>query len=95
MKSGLTTAQQKSNENQTGSRGSKPTSSPNSPNTSGFGGLGNLSNLAANLGGDGDGGSGFDIGSLMNNPAFMNMAQQMMQSGALGDILNNPNVAEM
>ncbi|CAJ0847006.1 15983_t:CDS:2 [Entrophospora sp. SA101] len=71
MKSGLATAQQKSNEinDQTGSRGTKPNSNSSLPNAGGLGGLGGL--------------------------AFMNAAQQMMQSGALNDILSNPNVAEM
>ncbi|CAO3611230.1 unnamed protein product [Cunninghamella blakesleeana] len=36
-----------------------------------------------------------DIGSLLNNPALMNMAQQMMQSGALDQFMNNPNMARM
>jgi tetratricopeptide (TPR) repeat protein len=36
-----------------------------------------------------------DLGSLLNNPALMNMAQQMMQSGALDGLMNNPNVARM
>ncbi|CAJ0836603.1 3079_t:CDS:2 [Entrophospora sp. SA101] len=71
MKSGLATAQQKSNEinDQTGSRGTKPNSNSSLPNAGGLGGLGGL--------------------------AFMNAAQQMMQSGALNDILSNPNVAEI
>jgi small glutamine-rich tetratricopeptide repeat-containing protein alpha len=36
-----------------------------------------------------------DLGSLLNNPALMNMAQQMMQSGALDGLMNNPNIARM
>ncbi|KAI8144361.1 hypothetical protein BJV82DRAFT_607134 [Fennellomyces sp. T-0311] len=36
-----------------------------------------------------------DLGSLLNNPALMNMAQQMMQSGALDQLMNNPNLARM
>lgn len=36
-----------------------------------------------------------DLGSLLNNPALMNMAQQMMQSGALEGLMNNPAVARM
>ncbi|KAI9310260.1 hypothetical protein BX666DRAFT_2009767 [Dichotomocladium elegans] len=36
-----------------------------------------------------------DLSSLMNNPALMNMAQQMMQSGALDQLMNNPNISEM
>ncbi|CAG8603617.1 8820_t:CDS:10, partial [Funneliformis caledonium] len=37
-------------------------------------------------------GAGGGLGGL---GAMMNMARQMMQSGALSDIMNNPNVAEM
>ena len=36
-----------------------------------------------------------DLGALLNNPALMNMAQQMMQSGALDNLMSNPNVARM
>ncbi|KAI9255177.1 hypothetical protein BDA99DRAFT_442302 [Phascolomyces articulosus] len=36
-----------------------------------------------------------DFASLLNNPQLMNMAQQMMQSGALDQIMNNPNLARM
>ncbi|KAI9499063.1 hypothetical protein BDB00DRAFT_798154 [Zychaea mexicana] len=36
-----------------------------------------------------------DLGSLLNNPQLMNMAQQMMQSGALDQFMNNPNLARM
>lgn len=36
-----------------------------------------------------------DLGSLLNNPGLMNMAQQMMQSGALDGLMNNPNIARM
>ncbi|WBW73351.1 TRC complex (ER membrane insertion) TPR repeat subunit Sgt2 [Schizosaccharomyces osmophilus] len=36
-----------------------------------------------------------DLGSLMNNPAIMNMAQNMMQSGALNNLMGDPNIANM
>ncbi|ORX44959.1 TPR-like protein [Hesseltinella vesiculosa] len=36
-----------------------------------------------------------DLGSLLNNPQLMNMAQQMMQSGALDQFMNNPEMARM
>src|SRR3954462_10809995 len=38
---------------------------------------------------------GMDLGSLLSNPAIMGMAQQMMQSGALDQLMNNPNMAQM
>lgn len=31
-----------------------------------------------------------DLAGLLNNPAMMNMAQQMMQSGAFNDLMQNP-----
>ncbi|KAL1919145.1 uncharacterized protein VTP21DRAFT_2527 [Calcarisporiella thermophila] len=49
---------------------------------------------ASPFGGAG-GPGGFDFASLMNNPALMQMAQQMMQSGAMNDILGNPQMAQM
>lgn len=39
--------------------------------------------------------AGLDIGSMLNNPQFMSMAQQMMQSGALNDMLKDPKTKEM
>ena len=36
-----------------------------------------------------------DLGALLNNPQLMGMAQQMMQSGALDQLMNNPNLARM
>lgn len=38
---------------------------------------------------------GMDFASMMNNPQFMSMAQQMMQSGALNDMLKDPKTKEM
>ncbi|RUS30077.1 hypothetical protein BC938DRAFT_479878 [Jimgerdemannia flammicorona] len=38
---------------------------------------------------------GMDFASLLNNPAIMTMAQQMMQSGALDQLMSNPNLASM
>ncbi|QSL66240.1 hypothetical protein MERGE_000615 [Pneumocystis wakefieldiae] len=36
-----------------------------------------------------------DFASIMNNPAFMSVAQNLMSSGALNNILNNPRVARL
>lgn len=38
---------------------------------------------------------GLDFSSMLNNPQFMTMAQQMMQSGALKDMLKDPKTMEM
>ena len=97
MKSALATAEQKASELRTDQGPSRGASHDGGSSTNAGGGIGGLGNLAglAGLGGGGGGGGGFDLGSLMNNPALMNMARQMMQSGAFNDIMNNPNVAEM
>ncbi|KAG5519496.1 hypothetical protein PMAC_002124 [Pneumocystis sp. 'macacae'] len=36
-----------------------------------------------------------DFSSIMNNPSFMSLAQNLMSSGALNDLLTNPRVAQM
>ncbi|EMR08278.1 hypothetical protein PNEG_03443 [Pneumocystis murina B123] len=36
-----------------------------------------------------------DFTSMMNNPAFMSVAQNLMSSGALNNLLNNPHVARL
>jgi small glutamine-rich tetratricopeptide repeat-containing protein alpha len=36
-----------------------------------------------------------DLASLMNNPAMMQMAQQMMANGGLERLMSNPAVANM
>ena len=39
--------------------------------------------------------AGMDFSNIMNNPQFMSMAQQMMQTGALNDMLQDPKTKEM
>jgi small glutamine-rich tetratricopeptide repeat-containing protein alpha len=46
------------------------------------------------MGGDGAGGMP-DIAGMMNNPAMMQMAQQMMANGGLERLMSNPTVANM
>ncbi|KAG4303851.1 hypothetical protein PORY_002739 [Pneumocystis oryctolagi] len=36
-----------------------------------------------------------NLASMMNNPTFMSVAQNLMSSGALNDLLSNPRVAQM
>ncbi|KAJ1833032.1 Small glutamine-rich tetratricopeptide repeat-containing protein 2 [Coemansia sp. RSA 2711] len=43
----------------------------------------------------GSGAGGFDLGSLMNNPALMGMAQNMMANGGLERLMNNPELMNM
>ncbi|KAK9766202.1 Small glutamine-rich tetratricopeptide repeat-containing protein 2 [Basidiobolus ranarum] len=38
---------------------------------------------------------GMDFSSMMSNPAFMNMANQLMSNGGLERLLSNPNIAQM
>lgn len=38
---------------------------------------------------------GFDFSSIMNNPQFMSMAQNMMKSGALNDLMKDPRAKDM
>ncbi len=49
-------------------------------------------------GGDGGGGGGGglpDLSSMMNNPTFMQMAQNMMANGGLERLMQNPTLANM
>lgn len=79
LKSSLATAKSKLNS------GSVERSVPAESSAGGAGGLPNF----------GGAGGMPDLGALLNNPALMSMAQQMMQSGALDNLMNNPNVARM
>ena len=51
----------------------------------------------AGAGGAPGGGAGGmpDLGSLMNNPMMMQMAQQMMANGGLERLMSNPGIANM
>jgi small glutamine-rich tetratricopeptide repeat-containing protein alpha len=64
------------------------------PSAASAGGPGGLADTLRNLGGAGAGGMP-DIGGMMNNPAMMQMAQQMMASGGLERLMSNPTVANM
>ncbi|KAI0706062.1 hypothetical protein BC835DRAFT_1536643 [Cytidiella melzeri] len=57
-------------------------------------GLGGMADLLRGLGGGGAGG-GPDLASMMNNPAIMQMAQQMMANGGLERLMSNPALANM
>ena len=70
------------------------------PSAAPAGGLGGLADTLRNLGGGGAGGAGGaggmpDIAGMMNNPAMMQMAQQMMANGGLERVMSNPTVANM
>ncbi|ORZ08037.1 hypothetical protein BCR41DRAFT_149922 [Lobosporangium transversale] len=85
MKSSLNTARTKARDNEVAP------SARGSPGA-GAGGLpAGFPDLSA-LGG----GAGMpDLATLMRNPAMMNMAQQMMQSGALDSLMTNPAMQQM
>ena len=65
----------------------------------GAGGMPDLSALAGMMGGGGGGGGGGgmpDLGSLMSNPMFANMAQNLMSNpDMIGNLMNNPKVKQM
>ena len=67
------------------------------PSAASAGGLGGLADTLRNLGGGGAGGAGGmpDLAGMMNNPAMMQMAQQMMANGGLERVMSNPTVANM
>ena len=71
-----------------------PNASSNPRADPGTGGLGGLADSLGNMGGDGAGGMP-DIAGMMNNPAMMQMAQQMMANGGLERLMSNPTVANM
>jgi len=60
----------------------------------GDGGTPDFSEILRSLRGDGSGG-GPDLGSMMQNPMFMNMAQQLMQGGGLENLMRNPAISNM
>jgi small glutamine-rich tetratricopeptide repeat-containing protein alpha len=64
----------------------------------GPGGMPDLSALAGMLGGGGGGGGGGmpDLSSIMSNPMFANMAQNLMSNPEMmGNLMNNPRLREM
>lgn len=65
----------------------------------GAGGMPDLSSLAGLMGGMGGGGGGGgmpDLGSMMNNPMFASMAQNLMSNpDMLNNIMSNPRMRQM
>ncbi|KAF5375174.1 hypothetical protein D9758_000040 [Tetrapyrgos nigripes] len=63
------------------------------------GGMPNMADMLRNFGGGGGAGGGAggmpDLASMMNNPQMMAMAQQLMANGGLGNLMQNPAVANM
>ncbi|KAL2872114.1 putative Hsc70 cochaperone (SGT) [Aspergillus lucknowensis] len=102
MKRGLETSKKKIEE---ASRGSEPPadSVDDAPGGSrgGSGGMPDLSSLASMLGGGGGGGRGGgggmpDLASMMNNPMFASMAQNLMSNPEmLNNLMSNPQLRQM
>ncbi|KAI9511771.1 putative stress-induced protein STI1 [Russula earlei] len=74
-----------------------PSATSADPRTdTGVSGLGGLADTLRNLGGGGGSVGGLpDLASIMNNPAMMQMAQQMMANGGLERLMSNPTVSNM
>ncbi|KAJ6036203.1 Small glutamine-rich tetratricopeptide repeat-containing protein 2 [Penicillium herquei] len=96
MKRGLETSSRKIEE---ASRATEPPSEEldTAPGASrGAGGMPDLSALAGMMGGGGGGGGMPDLGSLMSNPMFSSMAQNLMSNpDMLGNLMNNPRLRQM
>lgn len=79
------------------SASSSPTTTParsTSPGAGVPGGMGGMADMLRNMGGGGAGGMP-DMASMMNNPQFMAMAQQLMANGGLANLMSNPAVNNM
>ncbi|ORY62349.1 uncharacterized protein BCR38DRAFT_458895 [Pseudomassariella vexata] len=72
-------------------------SEPTSPTARGAGGAPDLSNLASMFGGGGGGGGGMpDLSSIMSNPMFASMAQNLMSNpDMMQNLMSNPRLREM
>jgi small glutamine-rich tetratricopeptide repeat-containing protein alpha len=74
---------------------STPGSTRSTP-AGGAGGAPDFSEVLRSLGGGGGGSGGnIDLASMMQNPMFMNMAQQLMQNGGLDGLMSNPAINNM
>jgi len=99
MKTGLRNAESQSAD--VARDATSPSGASSNPRTGpGAGGMGGLADTLRNMGGAGAGaGAGAggmpDLAGLMNNPAMMQMAQQMMANGGLERLMSNPAVANM
>ncbi|KZF18853.1 hypothetical protein L228DRAFT_225345 [Xylona heveae TC161] len=100
MKRGYETAKKKVEE-EGGDVGSPRASSPRAAGGAGGGGMPDLSSLASMLGGGagagaGGRGGGPDLSSIMNNPMFSQMAQNLMSNPQMmQNLMNNPRLREM
>ena len=95
MKKGYETAKKKVEEEGLGGDDDEPETEATRGGTGGPGGMPDLSSLAGMLGG-GRGGGGPDLSSIMNNPMFASMAQNVMSNpDMMNNIMSNPRLREM
>ena len=94
LKTGLTNSEARVTGTSTSSASSpKPSERGSATGASGAGagGMGGLADLMGGLGGGGMP----DIATLMQNPMYMQMAQQLMANGGMERLMQNPSVANM
>ncbi|KAI5780473.1 TPR domain-containing protein [Geopyxis carbonaria] len=96
MKRGYATAKAKVEEEEGAVAGTPGEEAPRGMPGAGAGGMPDLSSLASMLGGGGGGGGMPDLGSIMSNPMFAQMAQNLMSNpGMMQNIMNNPRMKDM
>jgi small glutamine-rich tetratricopeptide repeat-containing protein alpha len=93
MKTGLHNSESRIASDGAGDAAASFTASSDSPSRPDSGGLGGMADALRNMGG-GAGGMP-DLAGVMNNPAMMQMAQQMMANGGLERLMSNPAVSNM
>jgi small glutamine-rich tetratricopeptide repeat-containing protein alpha len=92
MKTGLQNSESRIASDGVGTAAASLAASSDSQPAPDSGGLGGMADALRNMAG---GGGMPDLASMMNNPAMMQMAQQMMANGGLERLMSNPAVANM
>lgn len=99
MKKGFETAKRRVEELEAEERDSSnpiPRGVNTGVNAGAGGGMPDLSSLAGMFGGGGGGGGMPDLGSIMSNPMFANMAQSLMSNPEMmSNLMSNPRLREM
>jgi small glutamine-rich tetratricopeptide repeat-containing protein alpha len=92
MKTGLHNSESRIASDGAGDAAASFTASSDPRSNRDSGGLGGTADALRNMGGADE---MPDLAGMMNNPALMQMAQQMMASGGLERLMSNPTVANM
>ncbi|BFZ58421.1 Small glutamine-rich tetratricopeptide repeat-containing protein 2 [Savitreella phatthalungensis] len=98
MQRGLETVTRKLQQRGESNAGERsPAATGGAPGAGAGQGMPDFASLASMFGGAGGGGGGGapDLAGILNNPQFMNMANNLMQSGALDSFMRNPQMAQM